>query len=442
MTLQRAAHMTHYGAFESTRIHGSGTDILATTRHIERWRDDLDLLRSAGMNDLRYSIPWHRIEQHPGRFDFSWMDGPMDHLRKTGMNPVVDLLHHTSFPDWLTDGFAHPDFPGLYARFVRRFVERYPWVNRFTLFNEPLATTLMCSVIGAWYPYRRSDEAFAEMAVNVARAICLCQRLVRHATPNATFVYIDTCEHHQALDRSSHEWVNFVNERRYCMLDLVTGKVDEAHPLYSWFRKSGATSDDLKWLRDHAAVPDLLGLDYYPHSEIDWFRNTRNGGRIDISAPVASPRGFAAVAQDYVERYRLPVMLTETNIRGTIFDRITWLRFMEEQVSLLVERGVDIRGFCWYPSIDSTDWGNLCAKCTRWVDPQGIWYLEEADHRWTRFSSELSDWHERLARGTATHSDLPAYCFLPPLDKDLAGYMKLMRHWDNWIEAPGSRKAA
>jgi hypothetical protein len=67
----------HYGAFESTKIHGCGTDILETTRHIERWRHDLGLLHAAGIHDLRYSAPWHRLEHVPGSFDFRWMDGPM-----------------------------------------------------------------------------------------------------------------------------------------------------------------------------------------------------------------------------------------------------------------------------------------------------------------------------------------------------------------------------
>ena len=85
----------HLGAFESTRIHGSGKDILGTTRHIELWQQDLELLRTGGISELRYSIPWHRIEGSPGVFDWRWMDGPMRFLELHGMDPIVDPLHHT-----------------------------------------------------------------------------------------------------------------------------------------------------------------------------------------------------------------------------------------------------------------------------------------------------------------------------------------------------------
>jgi len=126
------------------------------------------------------------------------------------------------------------------------------------------------------------------------------------------------------------------------------------------------------------------------------------------------------------------VMLGETNIRGTVTDRLTWLRFMQEQCEMLVREEVDFRGFCWFPSIDSTDWSNLCARCTGAVDPQGIWYLDE--QRSTRFNSELSHYYSLLASGAASARDLPAYRFLPPLDRQLSGLMRLMSHWENWLE--------
>ncbi|MBV8820888.1 MAG: beta-galactosidase, partial [Acidobacteriaceae bacterium] len=140
----------YLGAFESTKIHGSGKDVLETTRHYTRWEHDLDMLLSSGIRELRYSVPWHCIEQRPGVFDWSWLDGPMKFLEVNGMDPVLDPLHHTSFPDWLDQGFANPQFPERYANFLLELRRRYSWANRYTLFNEPLPTTLFCSHTGMW----------------------------------------------------------------------------------------------------------------------------------------------------------------------------------------------------------------------------------------------------------------------------------------------------
>ena len=73
--IENSSHIKHYGACESTQIHGTGNDILGTTRHIEMWRDDLEMIRLASIDDLRYSVPWHRIEQRRGTI-FAGSTGP------------------------------------------------------------------------------------------------------------------------------------------------------------------------------------------------------------------------------------------------------------------------------------------------------------------------------------------------------------------------------
>jgi hypothetical protein len=178
------------------------------------------------------------------------------------------------------------------------------------------------------------------------------------------------------------------------------------------------------WFRQHPARIDIIGLDYYAHCELEWGRE----GRI---WPNRSPEGFAAVALEYAERYRLPVMLSETNIRGRHTDRISWLKFMVEQCEILIERlaplGVPFEGFCWYPLIDSTDWDTLLREANGRVDPQGIYWLDE--RRVVRHASELSEIFTALACGTITSKDIPAYRFRAPVDKALEGFLPLMQHW-------------
>lgn len=427
----------HLGAFESTKLMGSDTDILGTTCHIERWEADLELLRSASLSLLRYSVPWHRIERTPGVFDFSWFDQPMRFMQKHGMTPILDPLHHISFPDWLDQGFANPDFPRLYERFVAEICRRYPWVTHYTIFNEPLPTTLFCSYTGWWYPHRKSDNDFVRMAGNVARAICAVGAMLQRECPGVKFIHIDTCETHRAKDRQSEAWTEFANHRRFLMHDLILGRIDKKHPLYGYVHQNGLGDDDLKALADTPSRIDILGLDYYIHSEIEWYWD-RKLNRANIAWPVEDPVGFTAVAGEYVDRFRLPVMLSETNLRGSYLDRLTWLKFMEEQCESLAARA-DFRGFCWYPSIDSTDWCHFCTKATGTVDPQGIWCLDS--HRWKRHASELSDYYVRLSKGQASATDLPAYSFTRETARDLSGYEKLMRHWTSWREQDVLRAA-
>jgi beta-glucosidase/6-phospho-beta-glucosidase/beta-galactosidase len=100
--------------FEGTHIFGSGRDVLETTEHTERYREDLTQLRRDGMLSFRACIPWHRIEQTKGVYDWGWTDAYLQCARELGLDPIVDPLHHTSFPDWLGGGFADAEFPARY----------------------------------------------------------------------------------------------------------------------------------------------------------------------------------------------------------------------------------------------------------------------------------------------------------------------------------------
>lgn len=421
----------HLGAFESTKIHGSGRDILDTTHHWQRWEHDLGLLVDAGIRHVRYSAPWHRIERQPGEWDWQWMDGPMRFMQRHGMRPIMDPLHLCSFPDWLTNGFAHPLLPTVYERFIERFAERYPWVEEYTVFNEPLPSTVFSGLMGMWYPHRRSERDWVAMAVNAARTICRASHALLKRNPNIRLVHVDTGERHHALEPAAEEWVRFMNHRRFLIHDLVLGRVTTDHPLYSYLRKHNFREDDRLWLQDNAAPIHVLGLDYYWHSELGWRWDAKHRHAV-LVLPTARPIGFAAVAREYQAHFHLPLLLSETNIRGTVGDRITWLKYMEEQCEQLVAEGVDFRGFCWYPSVDSTDWAHYCSKCTESLDPHGIWWLDK--RRWDRHPSELSWWYSQLARGLATSRDLPAYIVQPPLDWQLKGFLPLMAHWPHWRE--------
>src|SRR3712207_9422518 len=75
-------------------------------------------------------------------------------------------------------------------------------------------------------------------------------------------------------------------------------------------------------------------------------------------------------------RSGVDVMLSETNIRGTPSDRASWLRHTLEQYEAARSRGVPLRGYCWYPHIDSCDWDSMLARSAGRTDPVGVYTLD------------------------------------------------------------------
>ncbi len=417
--------MKFLSGFESTYIFESGTDVLELTKHTEFVKKDLRLVRDAGIDQLRYSVPWHSIERNRGEYDWRWMDLAMRELREQGIDPILDPLHHTSFPGWLTDGFANPDFSSKYLEFVTAVAARYPWARNYTVINEPFVTTWFCGHEGYWYPYHRGAESFVTMLMNVVEAtINVSNRLIQ-TVPNVRLVHVDAAEKHRALDSRSAGHAEFSNNLRFLVQDMILGEVGVDHPLYEYLVVNGADPARLESFQKAPTRIDVLGLDYYAHCELEWCTD----GRI---YPNRQPEGLVQTALEYYERYRRPIMLTETNIRGYVTDRLSWLKFMTEQCEQ-IERdlhavGGTFEGFCWYPFIDSTDWCSLVKEARGCVDPQGIYWLDRDTLK--RNPSELSDVYAALAKGQITSKDIPAYHFQPPLDEGLAGLMPMMRHWD------------
>ena len=109
-----------------------------------RWREDMALIRSAGLNSYRFSVEWARIEPEPGEFS----EAALAHYRRicvecreAGITPVV-TLHHFSSPRWVAAMGGWEDF-AVVDRFVR-YAERTARalagvVDWFCTMNEPNA---------------------------------------------------------------------------------------------------------------------------------------------------------------------------------------------------------------------------------------------------------------------------------------------------------------
>jgi hypothetical protein len=263
-------------------------------------------------------------------------------------------------------------------------------------------------------------------ALQTARLLCELSHEVRALRPDMEFLHIDTCEYYAPASKAEEARADFLNQRRLFLHDLLLGRIHEEHPLRPWLRAHGVSSGELSWFEEHPAIIHKVGLDYYRQSE--WLV-TEEGQEWTGRAI-----GPAKVMRQYAEHLRLPIILGETNVFGPVPSRISWLKFVTEEVERLESEGIPVEKFCWYP-LFSTDWsgGNLVREPLGTIDPQGLFELDDA--LWGRQPTELTDWYRKLAQGEARSADLPAYRFDPDTADYLKGTLHLMRHWE-WQHAP------
>jgi hypothetical protein len=102
---------------------------------------------------------------------------------------------------------------------------------------------------------------------------------------------------------------------------------------------------------DHPVVPDVVGVNYYP--AFTTVRYDTAGAAHPVEAGTA---GLAELVRLYAERYRRPVMVTETSRAGTVEERRAWLRDSLSCVEALRQERIPVVGYTWFPFLALVDW--------------------------------------------------------------------------------------
>jgi len=382
---------------ESSTIPHLDVDQFEWTHHNTNWREDLKLAaQGLGVTHLRYAIPWSYLEPRRGSFDWSVADERINACHDLGLELMMDVMHFGT-PRWLPQAVGDPEFPESLEQFTTAMVERYrDRVKVWCPVNEPLVTSLFSGDFGFWPPHGRKWRGYMPVLSRVALATSRAVRAARRAQPEATILLCDAADQFKTRDDSLRGEVALRNLRRFLLLDLIGGRVDANHPLHEWVSAYGMSELDLQWFRTHPQMPDIIGLDYYPHS--DWELEMGPTGLRQRRADSAG--GLYGVASDYYNRYGLPMLVTETSIEGKPINREIWLdRIVEEAKSLRAD-GVPLVGIIWWPLFDHLDWDGAMTHRIGKLHEVGLYKLaRQGDGSLRRIRTPLATAFAALAAG-------------------------------------------
>ena len=109
--------------------------------------------------------------------------------------------------------------------------------------------------------------------------------------------------------------------------------------------------------------------------------------------------GYVEITRQYYDRYKLPVMHTETNlIEGPNGDEaVNWLWKQWANVLRVRNNGVPIVGFTWYSLTDQVDWDTALREENNRVNPLGLYDLDRKIRRvGEAYRQLIHDWSEVL----------------------------------------------
>ena len=346
--------------------------------HYGRWKDDLRAVVSLGIDALRWGIPWYRIEPSPGRFTWDWVDEVVAFLvDDLHVDPIVDLIHYGT-PGWLPGAFVDPGFPAAFDRYVTAFAKRYRGRVRYaTPVNEPYTAAEFSGRRGDWPPYHHGERGFVAVMMAASRASVVASRIL--ADNGYTTVHVEVATGALCGEPGCEAAAEALTLRNELSWDLITGRVDAAHPLRDWLVANGASGADLDWFqRNHAAI-DIVGVNYYP--QWSWVTVTRGADDGEVVLPVnGGPVLLERHLRRFWKKYGLPMMVTETSVRGMTWEQTAWLEASTAVVSRLRDEGMPLRGYTWFPLIDMIDWEyrNRPGDRTDYLLKLGLWTIERA----------------------------------------------------------------
>jgi len=353
--------------------------------HYYRWRDDLDLMQSLGLQGYRFSISWPRV-QPDGRgaanqrgLDF--YSALVDGMLERGIAPLA-TLYHWDLPQALEDGggWASRDVVGRFTEYAEivfdALGDRVPdWITH----NEPYVTSFLGYARGIkapgltdWPAALRAAHhsllahgsvvrAFREQGRPGRIGITLDLTVARAAGASA-----DDAAAARRLDGHHNRWFLDPVFRGSYPSDLLAHYESHVGPL------DAIHEGDLELI---AQPLDFLGVNFYRPNLVEAAWNDGVLGLREVEqdaettamgwpiVPAALTELLLRIKGDYGD---VPLLITEN---GAAFDdlldggavvedegRVAYIREHIEAVEQARARGVDVRGYYVWSLLDNFEW--------------------------------------------------------------------------------------
>ena len=386
-------------------IHNGRTriDQMAASFHYDRWMDDFDCVEEVGIQYLRYGPPLHRTYVAPATYDWSFTDEAFAELRRREITPIVDLCHF-GVPDWVGN-FQNTDFPRLFADYAAAFADRYPWVQLYTPVNEMFICAAFSAKYGWWNEQAKDDRSFVTALKNIVKANVLAMIEILRRRHDAIFIQSESSEYFHPDSPAAIPRAEVLNAQRFLTLDLNYGRAVNS-VMYEYLMDNGMTREEYHFFLEQKLKQNcILGNDYYRTNEHRVFAD----GHTESAGETF---GYTEITREYYDRYRLPVMHTETNLReGANGDEaVKWLWKEWSNMLRLRNEGIPTVGFTWYSLTDQVDWDTALREQNGRINPLGLYDLNRNIRNVGRaYKKLIEDWRNVLPSASV--------CLVVPIKK-------------------------
>lgn len=332
-----------------------------------RYNHDIQLMRKVGLNSLRFSVEWSRIEPVEGQFNADALEhysNLCDNLIKAGITPLI-TLHHFTHPLWFEKkgGFEKEENIFFFVRFCQRVFQKLGnRVHMWCTINEPTIYVLQGYIRGAFPPGQTNMLLGLKVLKNLMQAhVCVYNAL--KSMPFGVEAQIGFI--HQYLKFEAYSYWNILEHIPIFFLNYILNTA------VLNFCASGRFSIHIPFIfttqynaPKKQKILDFFGLNYYSRVVIrlqlslkEPMVSSHYPGEIMTDMPYAIyPEGlYNAISK--ISPIGVPIYITENGIADEKDNRRElFLKRYLYALSKAIEDGFDVRGYYYWSLMDNFEW--------------------------------------------------------------------------------------
>lgn len=346
----------NWSDWASRGLISDGSSPLRANDHYNRWHEDVELMKTLGLQVYRMGLEWSRIEPEQGCFD----EAAIAHYREeieaiiaAGMKPLL-TLHHFSNPLWFErmGAFEHDDSVAVFLRFAKTVIRSLgDIVSEYITINEPNVYATFGYFYGQWPPGHKSFRRAMRVMSRLAECHIRTYEMIHHLRSDMgmTDTKVSFAHHMRVFDPASPG--NPIHRLGARLTARLFQDIVDAAMMTGDFKLPLRRPRDISRGRYY----DFIGINYYTRSTV---RNFGDGVR--EAAPINDlgweiyPEGLIRCVSSMYKKYQAPIYITEN---GTCDNNDSFrARYIFEHLQQIAASDLPIERYYHWCFCDNFEW--------------------------------------------------------------------------------------
>ncbi len=317
-----------------------------------KYPEDFKIARDIGLNSIRMSIEWARIEPVEGQFERKEVEHyrtVLKELKELGLRRMVTLWHF-SLPQWAGEkgGFENKEVVEAFSKYACFIAKNLGTeIDLWCTINEPEVYVGQGYSRGAWPPFKKNIFLLVRVMNNLIAAHKKAYKAIKQILPQAQVGFAKNNMHYEVYNKKNP-------------LDVILVKIARMVSNHYFLDKVNSHTD-------------FIGINYYFYKLMKF---TFRGGLVDLNKyfvnkpddPIEKqksdmgwrtfPEGIYHVLR-HLKKYKKPIYITENGIANARDDmRKDFIREHIMWTKKALDEGVDVRGYFYWSLIDNYEWAD------------------------------------------------------------------------------------